>query len=87
MLAVPAYQRSTAPSGFTHRYVTEEVPTQLVPATQLARLLGVATPVMQATVALAGAVAGQDFAHEGWTLERMGLAGLDHAALAARLEG
>lgn len=73
VLKVPAYQGSTAPRDFSHRYITEEVPTQLVPATEIARLLGVATPVMSAIIALASAVAGIDFIATGWTASRLGL--------------
>ena len=86
VLKVPAYQRSTAPKDFTHRYIAEEVPTQLVPAREIARLLGLPTPVMDATVALASAVAGEDYARIGWTLSKLGLDGIDPQTLARRLQ-
>ena len=78
---VPAYRNAAAPKDFSHRYITEEVPTQLVPAACLGGMLGVATPVMQATIALASACTGQDFAGTGWTPERLGVAGLVPAGL------
>ena len=83
---VPAYQGAAAPRDFTHRYITEEIPTQMVPATQIARLLGLQTPIMDATIALASAVAGVDFAKSGWTLARLGLEGVPPAQLAQILE-
>ncbi len=83
---VPAYQRSSAPKDFTHRYITEEVPTQLVPACSIARVLGLQTPVMEATAVLAGAVAGEDFLRTGWTPARLGIDGLDPAALLRYLQ-
>ncbi|MEJ1975790.1 MAG: NAD/NADP octopine/nopaline dehydrogenase family protein [Acetobacteraceae bacterium] len=86
VLKVPAYQRSTAPRDFSHRYISEEVPTQLVPAAELGRLFGLATPMMDAAVALASAVSGADYAREGWTLERLGLHGVEQRDLAAFLE-
>jgi opine dehydrogenase len=86
VLKVPAYQNAAAPRDFSHRYIAEEVPTQLVPAAALGRLLGVATPVMDATIGLAGAVAGADYSLSGWTLARLGLAELTAPGLAAFLE-
>ena len=86
VLKVPAYQGSTAPQDFTHRYIAEEVPTHLVPSVEIARGLGLDAPVMVATVTLAGAVTGNDFAREGWTAERLGLAGLDRDGLLSLLE-
>jgi opine dehydrogenase len=86
VVTVPAYQRSTAPKDFSHRYISEEVPTQLVPAAELGRLFGIPTPVMDAAIALAGAVADMDYARVGWTLERLGLHGLDQHGLASLLE-
>ncbi len=83
---VGAYRNQAAPPDFEHRYVTEEVPTHLVPSAAIGQALGVPTPVMQATAVLAGAVAGDDFSKTGWTLDRLGLAGLDRAALLGLLE-
>jgi opine dehydrogenase len=87
VLKVPAYQRATAPKDFTHRYIAEEVPTQIVPAREIARLLGVKTPVMDATVALASAVNGEDYALIGWTLAKLGLDGIGGPGLRAHLQG
>jgi hypothetical protein len=41
---------------------------------------------MQATAVLAGAVAGEDFSKTGWTLDALGLAGLDRSAILGLLE-
>lgn len=83
---VGAYRNAAAPPDFKHRYVTEEVPTHLVPSVAIGQALGVPTPVMQATAVLAGAVAGEDFSRSGWTLDRLGLAGLDRSAILGLLE-
>jgi len=86
VLKVPAYQNASAPKDFQHRYISEEVPTQLVPAAALGRLLGVATPVMDATIGLSSAVAGVNHATGGWTLDRLGLAEATAATLLPFLE-
>lgn len=78
---VSAYRGSTAPKDFSARYITEEVPTQVVPAALIGRALGVATPVMDATASLAGAVNGADYWTTGWTLDTLGLAGRDRAGI------
>jgi opine dehydrogenase len=83
---VPAYRGSTAPKDFTHRYISEEVPTQIVPTCAIAHVLGVAAPMMEAMVALASAVAGEPFAEIGWTVKRLGIVGLDREALLRYLD-
>jgi opine dehydrogenase len=82
----PPYQRSAAPRDFSHRYISEEVPTQVVPSAAIGRQLGLATPVMDATVALASAVAGENYAQTGWTSVRLGIADLDAAGIQGLLE-
>jgi opine dehydrogenase len=82
---VSAYKGSTAPRDFSARYITEEVPTQVVPAALVGHALGLATPVMDAVVNLASAIRGEDYWLTGWTLDRLGLAGLDAAAIARLL--
>jgi opine dehydrogenase len=65
-----------APPSLRHRYLDEDVAYGLVPLTALARWAGVATPVMDALITVASALRGVDYAAEGLTLERMGLAGV-----------
>jgi opine dehydrogenase len=86
VLKVPAYQNASAPTDFRHRYISEEVPTNLVPAAALGRLLGIETPVMDATISLSSAVAGANHAKDGWTLERLGLSHVTAASLPSLLE-
>jgi len=73
------------PLGFEHRYLTEDVEIGLVLWSSLGRELGVPTPLSDALIALAGTVLGRDLRATGRTLESLGLAGLDAAALRARL--
>lgn len=56
------------------RYVTEDVPSALVPMASIARKVGVPTPVLDLLINLASLVKGVDYWKEGRTLEKMGLA-------------
>lgn len=86
VVATLPYRGSTAPADFSHRYISEEVPTQVVPSASIGRQLGIATPVMDATIALGSAVAGTDYVAAGWTAARLGIDGLDADALRSLLE-
>ena len=65
------------------RYIHEDIGYGLVPMAALGRLAGVATPTMDALVQLASAALGIDYARDGLTLERLGLAGKSLEELAA----
>jgi opine dehydrogenase len=67
--------------NLTHRYISEEIPTQIVPAYGIARVLGLRAPMMEATAVLASAVAGEDYLATGWTPSRLGIDGFDVATL------
>ncbi len=74
-----------APTALDHRYVDEDVGFGLVPMSELARLVGVATPAMDALVTLASTARGIDFRRAGLTLGRMGLAGASMSGLLQRV--
>ena len=57
----------------SHRYLTEEVPFQLVLWSELGKASGVPTPLSDAMVTLAGWILQTDFRAEGRTLESIGL--------------
>lgn len=65
------------------RYIIEDVPTGLVPVSELGRRLGVPTPTIDLMISLAGVIYERDFRAEGRTLERLGLAGMDVEQLRA----
>lgn len=65
-----------SPPSLDHRYLKEDVGYGLVPMSEIGRLLGVNTPVIDALVTLASAASGTDYRKEGLTLEKMGLAGV-----------
>lgn len=70
-----------SPPSLDHRYVHEDIGYGLVPIAALARLAGVPTPAIDAHIVLLSAAMGIDYAATGLTLDKMGLAGKDPAAL------
>ncbi|HEY6717157.1 MAG TPA: NAD/NADP octopine/nopaline dehydrogenase family protein [Reyranella sp.] len=68
-----------------HRYMLEDTRMGLSFLASVARLAGVETPLVEAFLAIGGAICGEDFAKTGRTLANLGLAGLDRAGLQALL--
>lgn len=64
-----------SPPSLRHRYVLEDIGFGLVPFAALGKLAGVPTPTIDALVQVGGAAVGIDFASDGLTLEKLGLAG------------
>jgi opine dehydrogenase len=73
------------PPTLDHRYLHEDVGWGLVPWSELGRSRDVPTPLMDALIALGGALTGRDYRAEGLTLERLGVAGLGPDELPAYL--
>ncbi len=69
----------------SHRYMREDVAIGLAFLVSVAGWVGVPAPVARGLLALAGAINGEDFLATGRTLQGLGLADLDPAALQARL--
>ena len=69
----------TAVKGYDlkSRYICEDVPYLLVAAAELGKRCGVRTPTMDLCIALASMISERDYIREGYSLERMGLKGLD----------
>lgn len=76
-----------APGAVETRWLTEDVPYGLATWAALGRALGVATPLMDALTALAGAALGRDLRGAGRNLAALGLAGLDAAEMRAAARG
>jgi len=74
--ANPAYRGVAGPSGFRIRYITEDVPTGLVPLEAFGRMYGIATPTISSLISLAQVLTETDYRASGRTLERLGIAGL-----------
>jgi opine dehydrogenase len=76
-----------APGAVDTRRLSEDVPFGLVAWASLAAQVGVATPVMDALITLAGAVLGRDCRDGSRIAADLGLAGLDPAAMTAYATG
>jgi opine dehydrogenase len=75
------YQATGTPSSLDHKFITEDVPTGLVPMSALGVAAGVKTPAIDALVAIVRSMTGKDFTAEGRTLERLGLSGMGAAEI------
>jgi opine dehydrogenase len=71
--------------GLDHRYVDEDIGCGLALWSSLGRWLGVETPLSDAFLRLASTATGVDYAEQGRSLERLGLASLSVDELKARL--
>jgi opine dehydrogenase len=65
-----------APNSLRHRYVSEDIPSLLVPLACFGELAGAATPVTECIISLASLINAVDYRSEGRNLERLGLDGL-----------
>jgi opine dehydrogenase len=70
------YQATPTPASLDHKYVSEDVPTGLVPMRALAVAAGAPTPAIDALIETVRHMTGTDFAAEGRTLDRLGLGGM-----------
>jgi opine dehydrogenase len=77
----PAYRGISGPKDIHTRYITEDVPTGLVPMEALAKIYGTPTPMISAVISIACSLIGKDFRAEGRNLERLGLSGIGPAAI------
>jgi opine dehydrogenase len=75
------YQNTPTPTSLVHKYVTEDVPTGLIPIRALGIAGSVATPTLDALIHLASVTAGRDFTAEARTIDRLGLSGHDVAQI------
>lgn len=82
-----AHATIMAPESLEARLITEDVPMGLVPLTEIARLVGVPTPIMDATITLASAALGRDLRATGRTLKSLGLEGMNKDQLLALVNG
>jgi opine dehydrogenase len=64
-----------SPSSLDHRYMHKDVGYGLVPIAAFGRLAGIPTPAIDALIQIAGIAVGINYARDGLTLEKLGLAG------------
>ncbi len=72
----PAYHDIKAPGSIFTRQLTEDIPTGLLPMSELGRVAGVKTPLMDSFISISSALLNTDFVISGRTLNRLGLDGL-----------
>jgi opine dehydrogenase len=70
------YQATGTPNSLDHKFITEDVPTGLLPMSALGAAAGVSTPAIDALIELVRSMTGQDFAAASRTPERLGLSGM-----------
>jgi opine dehydrogenase len=75
------YQATGTPTSLEHKFITEDVPTGLIPMSALGAAAGVPTPAIDALVTIVRSMTGKDFAAEGRTLARLGLSGMSVAEI------
>lgn len=73
----PAYHDILAPGSIFTRQLTEDIPTGLLPMSELARMLGVQTPLMDAIVEISISLLGIDLRKNGRTLKNLGLSNMN----------
>ncbi len=70
-----SYASIDAPYGLNHRYIFEDVPTGLVPLSELAKVVKVSTPLIDLIISLANQMTNTDFRRDGRNLHVLGLEG------------
>lgn len=69
----PAYHNIISPTDIYSRYITEDIPTGLIPITELAKVAGVNTPYMNSIITLCSGLVNRDFYTTGRTLKNLGI--------------
>ena len=80
------YQATGTPSSLEHKFITEDVPTGLIPMSALGTAAGVPTPAIDALVGIVRTMTGRDFVGEARTLARMGLSGMNPTEISRVME-
>lgn len=69
-----SYRGIKAPRSLNHRYITEDVPTGLIPIASFGRHLHIPTPYTDSLIHMACGITGVDYWQRGRTLDSLGLA-------------
>jgi len=75
------------PCSVQDRYITEDLPYGLVPRSELGRLVGVPTPVIDGIISVGAVVCREDYWQTGRTLAKLGLAGMSKEQIRRVVEG
>jgi opine dehydrogenase len=71
------YQATGTPKSLDHKFITEDVPTGLIPMSALGAAAGLGTPAIDALIEVARNMTGKDFVEEARTLGCLGLSDMD----------
>lgn len=78
-------QIGTGPFSMENRYITEDIPVGCHMYHELGKRYGVKTPVIDSMINLASAILQRDFYKTGYTLEYVGMGGMDNEQILAYL--
>lgn len=73
----PAYHDILAPGSIFTRQLTEDIPTGLLPMSELARIVNVDTPLMNSIIDISASLLNIDFRKNGRTLKNLKLSGMN----------
>jgi opine dehydrogenase len=74
--SIDTYDAVTCAANLNHRYIHEDIPTGLVPISDIGRLVGVKTPAIDSIISMADQICNQDFRSIGRSVESLGLSGM-----------
>lgn len=81
----PAYKGIKGPTDIHVRYITEDVPTGLVPISAFGKIAGVHTPLIDAVIQMASGLLDIPFSAIGRNASRMGIENLNREEVLARI--
>ncbi len=71
--SIACYKNINSPTSIEYRYLTEDIPTGLVPLISMGRYLRIPTPVMNSLVTIANTILGINFHQLGRTVPKLNL--------------
>ena len=71
--SIDTYDAVTCATNLNHRYIHEDIPTGLVPISDIGRLVGIKTPAIDSIISMASQICQQDFTSIGRSVESLGL--------------
>lgn len=72
----PAYHDILAPMTINCRQITEDIPTGILPLSELGKVAGVPTPLFDSLICICSFLLEKDFREDGRTLDNLGLGGM-----------
>ncbi|MEJ8728497.1 NAD/NADP octopine/nopaline dehydrogenase family protein [Flintibacter sp. HCN-6482] len=84
--SLPHFAYSKMPTTMDYRYVTEDVPYGLIPTATFLQQLGFRNDVHTALANILCAVCGRNFYQDAYTMEELGIAGMDRAQVMSYLK-